>query len=228
MKITAAEMENYIRGLGATFVGFSDVSSAVGPQFEKYPYAITVGIGLSSSIIDEIDNKPTFTYFSHYRSVNFFIDQLTLKIMLFLQEKGYNAYTVPASQSIPDAVVPYSGVFPHKTGAVLAGLGWIGKNGLFIHREYGPAVRLGTVLTDLELKSENDIMESQCGECSKCVKSCPAYALTGSQWRIGMDRSAIVDARACSTYMNSNFKHIGRGSVCGICINVCPHRKTAK
>jgi epoxyqueuosine reductase QueG len=225
MKITASELEKHILNLGATFVGFSDVSSAAGPQFAQYPYAITVGIRLSSAIIDEIDDKPTFTYFSHYRSVNFFIDQLTLKIMLFLQENGYKAYTVPASQSIPDAQVPYSGVFPHKTGAVMAGLGWIGKNGLFVHNEYGPAVRLGTVLTDLQIECSKGIMPSQCGECNKCVKACPAYALTGSEWHVGMDRSALVDARACSTYMNKNFKHIGRGSVCGICINVCPYRK---
>ncbi|HOV27154.1 MAG TPA: 4Fe-4S double cluster binding domain-containing protein [Pseudobacteroides sp.] len=224
-KITAIELENYIRGLGASFVGFSDVSSAVGLKLKKYPYAITIGIRLSDAIIDEIDDKPTFTYFSHYRAVNFFIDQLTLKIMLFLQEKGYNAYTVPASQSIPDAEVPYSGIFPHKTGAVLSGLGWIGKNGLFIHREYGPAVRLGTVLTDFELMNSNNVMSSQCGECSRCVKACPAYALTGNEWHMGMDRGDIVDARACSNYMSKNFKHIGRGSVCGICISVCPYRK---
>ncbi|HEY9059774.1 MAG TPA: 4Fe-4S double cluster binding domain-containing protein [Pseudobacteroides sp.] len=224
MKITTEELERYIVQLGATFVGFSDVRAAVDPKLAKYPYAITVGIRLSDAIIDEIDDKPTFTYFSHYRSVNFFIDQLTLKIMLFLQEKGYKAYTVPASQSIPDAAVPYSGVFPHKTGAVLSGLGWIGKNGLFIHSKYGPAARLGTVLTDLEVECSNDTILSQCGECNKCVKACPAYALTGNEWQIGMDRSDIVDAQACSTYMNKNFKHIGRGSVCGICINVCPYR----
>ncbi|MDP4180383.1 MAG: 4Fe-4S double cluster binding domain-containing protein [Bacillota bacterium] len=229
MEITKEELEKFILQSGATFVGFSDVSSTVPQQLKGLQFAITIGIRLSDAIINEIDDKPTFTYFSHYRSVNSFIDQLTLRIMLFLQERGYNAYTIPASQSIPGAKTPYSGVFPHKTGAVLAGLGWIGKNGLFIHKDFGPAVRLGTVLTDMEMEPCDQVMPSKCGGCNLCVKACPAYALTGNEWEIGMERSRLVDAKACSEYMNNNFKHIGRGSVCGICIKVCPfRRKTMK
>ena len=41
--------------------------------------------------------------------------------------------------------------FPHKTAATRAGLGWIGKTALFVSPEFGPAVRLATVFTDLEL-----------------------------------------------------------------------------
>jgi epoxyqueuosine reductase QueG len=216
------ELETLLLGLGASFYGFSDVREPLPDNLKRYPFAITFGVRLADAIINEIEDKPTFTYFNHYRSVNTLIDQISLRLVLALTQNGYNAYSIAASQSIPTAAIPYSGVFPHKTGAVRAGLGWIGKNGLFIHKDYGPRVRLGTVLTDIELPCEDTIIDSKCSSCSLCVNSCPAMALTGNKWTLGTPRDEIVDAKACSEYMNQKFKHIGRGSVCGICIKVCP------
>lgn len=222
LAISINELEKAVLQFGATFVSFSDVREMLPESLKKLPYAITYGIRLSDAVVDEIGDKPTYTYFNHYRSVNTLIDQIGLRTLLYLQEKGYEGYTIAASQSIPDAAVPYSGVFPHKTGAVASGLGWIGKNGLFIHKDFGPRVRLGTVLTNMELPDNNIEMESRCASCNRCVKACPAMALTGNLWQKGMERDALVDAKACSDYMNKHFKHIGRGSVCGICIRVCP------
>jgi len=216
------KLKSLISGLGASFVGFSNVQDSLPDKLKQYPYAITFGIRLSNAIIDEIEDKPTFTYFNHYRSVNTMIDQIALRTLLIIQENGYKAYSIASSQSIPTSSIPYSGVFPHKTGAVLSGLGWIGKNGLFIHKYFGSRVRLGTILTDMELPIENPILESKCSSCNRGVNACPAFALTGNEWKIGTERDYIVDAKACSDYMNRNFKHIGRGSVCGICISVCP------
>ncbi len=219
------EIETLINTMGGSFSGFSNIRDFLPQQLKNYPYAVTFGIRLSDAIIDEIDQKPTFTYFNHYRSVNALIDQISLRVVLLLNREGYNAYSIAASQSIPTSTVPFSGVIPHKTGAVHSGLGWIGKNGLFIHKEYGPRLRLGTVLTDLELPCDNKPMQSQCFGCSKCVTACPAMALTGGEWSMGVEREHMVDAKACSEYMNQNFKNIGRGSVCGICVKVCPYSK---
>ncbi|MDP4094096.1 MAG: epoxyqueuosine reductase [Bacillota bacterium] len=216
------DIEKIVKELGGTFTGFSYVQEKLPQKLKAYPYAVTVGIHLSEAIIDEIDDKPTFTYFNHYRSVNSLIDQILLRIVLYLQDCGYKAYSIPASQSIPDSDIPFSAVFPHKTAAVRAGLGWIGKNGLFISSRYGPRVRLGTILTDAQLPVTDEVLESRCGSCRKCVESCPAMALTGNCWKDGCERERVVDAKACSEYMNKHFKHIGRGSVCGICIKVCP------
>ncbi|HEX2926033.1 MAG TPA: 4Fe-4S double cluster binding domain-containing protein [Ruminiclostridium sp.] len=216
------ELEQIVYNMGGTFFGTSGVIEHVPETLKMYPTAITFGVRLSDAIIDQIDDKPTFTYFNHYRSINTLIDQISLRLVLAIQAVGKRAYSVAASQSIPTSPIPYSGVFPHKTGAVLAGMGWIGKNGLFIHKAYGPRVRLGTVLTDMELPCENKLLQGKCASCNRCVKACPAFALTGNQWKAGLTREHVVDAKACSEYMNKNFKHIGRGSVCGICIRVCP------
>lgn len=223
MNIKQQDIEKLVVDLGGTLVGFSNVYDKLPEVLKKYPYAITVGIHLSNAILDEVKDKPTFTYFNHYRAVNSLIDHIILRILLHIEKDGYNAYTISASQSIPDAERPYSGIFPHKTAAVMAGLGWIGKNGLFISRDYGPSVRLGTVLTDMPLEVNKEILNNQCGNCRKCVDHCPAMALTGIIDE-NYDRDKIVDAKACSDYMKDKYKHIGRGSVCGICISICPFR----
>jgi len=222
---------------GASFVGFSNVSGKLESRFRHLPYAVTAGVRLSDAIIDEITDKPSFTYFHHYRTVNTLLDQITLRGMIFIQKHHYNAMPVPASQTVNDMGDPYRGIFPHKTAAVMAGLGSIGKNGLFLHKTYGPRVRLATILTDMPLVptgteiSEDTTAASAgleadricaCSSCNNCVEACPALALTGREWHEGVPRDQIVDARACSEYMNQKFKLIGRGSVCGICIKVCP------
>ncbi len=208
---------------GASFVGFANVENKLPESLERLKYAITIGVALSEFVIEQITDKPTYTYFHHYRTVNALIDQIMLKGQLLIQEKGFKALAVPASQTVNDLLDRYSGIFPHKTAAVMAGLGWIGKNGLFINSKYGPRVRLGTILTDMELSSvEAKVLQQQCGECRICADSCPAMALTGNNWTEGCERSTLIDAKACSDYMNQNFKHIGRGSVCGICMRVCP------
>ncbi|TCW41872.1 4Fe-4S dicluster protein [Thermohydrogenium kirishiense] len=215
-------IEEKMKEWGASIVGFSDLIDVLPDDLKDLRYGITVAVKLSDRIINEINDKPTYTYFHHYRSVNTLIDQITLKTVLMLEEWGYNALAVPASQSIKE-LGEYRGLFQHKTAATKAGLGWIGKNGLLVTEKYGPRVRLGTVLTDFELDTGKPIETSKCGNCTLCVKSCPAMALHGKLWEAGIERKEIVDAQACSEYMNKNFKHIGRGSVCGICIKVCPY-----
>ncbi len=221
-------LRDRLREWGASAVGFSDLEGCLPPGLAELRYGVTVVIRLSDFIVDEITDRPTYTYFHHYRTVNALIDQITLRAMLFMQEAGFRAFAVPASQTVNDMPDGYSGVFPHKTAAVLAGLGWIGKSGLFISSVYGPRLRLGTVLTDMPLPAAEADPAQGCGSCRACVENCPAMALTGNAWEKGCDRSRIVDAKACSEYMNANFKHIGRGSVCGICMRVCPKgRRTA-
>jgi len=47
-------------------------------------------------------------------------------------------------------------------------------------------------------------------------------AITGEDAFYGVERKILFDAEACSNYMNTHLKQIGRGSVCGVCMRVCP------
>jgi len=213
------ELEKLIRQEGADIFGTSNVSGCVPERFSGLPYAVTIGVRLLDNVMDEVRGGPTKLYFHHYRTANAFLDVCALKCALYLQRSGYNAVTIPASQTTSSAGI--AGDFPHKTAANLAGLGFMGKSGLFVSTDYGPRVRLATVLTNCPLP-EGQMMQPRCGSCRICVTACPSGAIVGNAWRLGCSRDDIVDAALCSRYMKDKYGMIGRGSVCGICAAVCP------
>ena len=205
--------------LGACDVGFCRPDDTP----EGLPYAVSIAVRLSDAIVDEIDTAPTHTYFHHYRSVNTLIDQILLQASILLQRAGFRYLPVAASQSINLQGWEYHGRYSHKKAACLAGMGTIGRSSLFLHRNYGPRVRLGTIFTDCPLGESFLPTPSPCVDCSLCVQSCPAKAILGPLWAPGIRREELFLPDQCSTYMKQAFQHIGRGAVCGICMKVCPY-----
>lgn len=224
------EMEEKIKKIaeeaGAGKIGFAKTDFKKEDRLFKYKSSITLIFPLLEGIISSIENKPTYEYFHHYRSINRLIDDTTLKISMYIEKKGYLAYPVAASQSVKG---DYCGIFSHKQGATSSGLGWIGKSALLVTSEYGPRVRLGTILTDIDFINYGEkINKSKCNECNICRDKCPALAITGKNWELGMERAEIFDAKACSEHMKNAYKDIGRGAVCGICIACCPYSRIKK
>ncbi len=213
------ELKEYLLSQGASDVGFFTCEDGA------MEYGISVVVRLSPDIIAEIGDEPTHTYFNHYRTVNAFIDRLLLQAGLFLQKKGYGYITVAASQSINKDGWNYSGRYSHKKGACLSGLGTVGKNSLFIHKDFGSLVRLGTIFTDCPLETGKELEFSLCDGCDICVFACPAGAISGQPYVPGAEREDMFDPEKCSEYMKKQFQKIGRGAVCGICMRVCPLNK---
>jgi len=107
-------------------------------------------------------------------------------------------------------------------------LGWIGKSSLLITREYGPRVRLSTVLTDIPFQTRGLLEKNYCGTCKKCVEACPAGAIVGNVWSEGLPRDLLIDVKRCDLWKIDNYPQF-HGHVCGICVAVCPHgNKTTK
>jgi len=201
---------------GVAQLGFSSIAPP--EEYAHLTHAISLVLPLSNAVVNTICKGPTHTYFHHYRTVNAYLDRLALSAGLFLERHGWQYVCVPASQSIQEFV----GLFSHKTAAVQAGLGTIGRSGLFLSDLFGPRVRLATILTDADLSAgfKPLSVKNPCANCMACVKACPAMAITGKTYaEIG---DAIIDRNACSVHMKNAYQKIGRGAVCGICINVCP------
>ncbi|HXW76513.1 MAG TPA: tRNA epoxyqueuosine(34) reductase QueG, partial [Candidatus Eremiobacteraceae bacterium] len=74
-----------------------------------------------------------------------------------------------------------------RAAAVRAGIGWYGKNGNVLTKEFGSWVLLGSLITTLELEPD-EALATNCGACEVCVERCPTGA-------IGPD--AAIDARRC-------------------------------
>lgn len=217
------ELKKELLAMGASFVGFSDISEIKGNL--GYRGAVTIGIKLLDSVVEQIfdESAPTYQYFHHYRTVNAFLDRLALFTALTLEKEGLHPLMIPASQS--SVADPYAGAFPHKTAAVKANLGYIGKSALFIHKDFGSMVRLATVLVNEPLTPDEEPCLLKCGNCDKCVKACPAHAISGTEYTEGAKRDTIFCAEKCSKHMKQAYREIGRGAVCGICIAVCPRNK---
>ena len=60
-----------------------------------------------------------------------------------------------------------------KRMAQMAGIGAFGKQSLIVNPEYGPWIRLRSILTDAELVPTEPFTGDLCGDCVKCVESCP-------------------------------------------------------
>ena len=103
-----------------------------------------------------------------------------------------------------------------------AGLGFIGRNGLLITKEFGSYVYLGEIVTDLEIEPDEPVAFG-CGDCMKCIKACPTTALFGD---------GRMDAKACLSYqtqvkgvMALKYRQKMRNIIygCDICQVVCPY-----
>ncbi|MBQ7654851.1 MAG: epoxyqueuosine reductase [Clostridia bacterium] len=214
------KLKNFILDLGISDVGFTQINEF---DNEKMNYAVSFVVRMSKEVFEEMDSAPTYTYFHHYRTVNAFIDQSVLKTGLFLQKNGYSYIPIGASQSINKDGWNYKARFSSRQIACMSNLGSIGKNNMFIHRTFGPAVRLGTLFTNCVFETDRDKdFEKKCDECNICVEKCPAGALKGVLWTPETTREDIIDAAKCSEFMKKEYKMIGRGAVCGLCIKNCP------
>jgi epoxyqueuosine reductase len=193
---------------------------------EEYPYAISIGIGLSKGIVRLLHDMETHsisqTYNYHcYTVINPRLDVLALWTVTTLQNAGYNALPLPSSQyRFKDFSDTLRAVFPHKTAAYLGGMGWIGKNCLLVTENCGAALRLVTVLTDAPLKAGSP-MQSLCGDCSKCVDNCPAEAIKGVEFDPAADRDERIDVWKCDDFRSKRETKMGNRS-CGLCIYHCP------
>ena len=211
-----------LKEMGADLVDFADIADLPLDMTEGLPKAVSIAVRLDPSVVSEISNGPTQRYYQEYRRVNELLGILCGQIADLLKTCGRKARAIEATAENFDANT-LSMPVQHKTIATRAGLGWIGKSALLITEEYGPAVRLGSVLTDAELETGEPMNTSRCSNCHKCVDCCPAQAIAGSNWTVGIPRHSIYDAFKCrQTAKNLSRQQGINSTICGICINACP------
>jgi epoxyqueuosine reductase len=178
---------------------------------DKLSYGISVGFHLSDAILEEILNQPTPLYFHHYQRVNILLDTVGLMVTSAIQDLGYQAIPIPASQIVDWKT--QKGHLSHKHVASAAGLGWIGRNNLLVNEKFGSRIRLVTVLTDLPLVISPPSIKD-CGSCLDCLSVCPAGAIKV--------RQEEFDHLRCYEQLRTfaktlHFSH----NICGVCVKAC-------
>jgi len=218
-EIAIGDIERRLRqaGVGLWGVAANDPPLPLAPAL---PRAISIGMRLQPEVIAAVEHGPTLAYLNEYRRLNLALGQITESLVAWLHLAGQEAERIRPTMS-GDEVDDWTAaeVFPHKTAATQAGLGWIGKTALFVSPDLGPKLRLATVFTDLDLPAGVPVTAGRCGSCLRCVEACPVQAGHDVQWLSGMAREALFDARACERQLEANEE---LGGVCGICVAVCP------
>ncbi|MCX7702714.1 MAG: hypothetical protein N2234_01235 [Planctomycetota bacterium] len=191
------------------------------PEAAEFKYAIVLALPLPCSALTDVTTAPTPLYLHHYRQLNYILDRISYSVAVMIEENGYDALSIPASQYVTMSPYP-RGAISHRVFAYYAGLGFIGRSRLLINRRYGARVRLTTILTNAPIKGDETVPSADslydnrnCGDCFRCVQACPAGAISASSEKFSLDRCLAK----LSEFRKINF--IGQ-HICGICIKVCP------
>ena len=143
-----------------------------------------------------------------------FSEQLAMVASLahFMRGEGFYAFAA------------LGGLFMNAWVGALAGLGEVGRQSLLISPEYGPNVRLFTILTDWPLLNDQPAtfgVTDYCNTCQRCINDCPAKAIpSGPQelapnglWQWPLNQKACLD------------HFLDKNEICRKCIEVCPYTR---
>lgn len=218
-------LSRWVKGL-ALYLGSDDVGiAAMGPELyyshrgrhesfhgrpveENFPRAIAIISAMDPKMIHKAPLAPEMT-----ESARGYLKSAVAAIAVAyaIREMGYGArahidgnYLVVASRV-----------------AVAAGLGVFGRNGLVIHRRFGPCARISVVTTDMPIIPDSvdpagDAVRSFCELCGRCSAFCPGRAIpSGTALKGELNPWPLNHERCYETWRRM-------GTDCGVCISACP------
>ena len=214
-------IRKHIFSIGGDLCGFAnidrfkDAPEGFSPKdiWEDCKSVISFAVALPKGIF-QVNPRLIYAHFNQMACLQ--TDEISLRTAKYL-EQTYNCKAVPMPCDGPyeywDAeCMEGRGLLSMKHIAMKAGLGSIGKNGLFACGEYGNAVTLGCVLSDLELESD-DVIQSLCIDgCNRCVDSCPVAAIRGG----------FVNQKKCREHTYGKTARGFDTVDCNVCRTVCP------
>jgi len=199
---------------------YRNVDKRISP-FTLFPYVksiISVTYNyLSSNSIEP--TEPQIAKYAYNKDYHIVIREKLDQLLEFIKKKNN---TIQAKIYVDTAPVLES-VWAEK-----AGLGWIGKNTLFIDYNYGSFVCLGEIFINQEL-DYNEPGDKKCGTCNRCIEACPTKAL---------EEPYLLNCKKCISYLTKEAKEVPEiyeSKIsnyiigCDVCQDVCPHNsKTDK
>ena len=171
-----------------------------------------------------IASTPSMVYQELYDTTNRVLDDIAYKLAGYITaELGYRAMYFPRDcyYDINTLLDKPEAAFSHVIAGYYAGLGTIGDSRNLITKEFGPRVRLVSVITDAPMPADDMIGEDLCLHCGKCARECPSGCFSQ-----GGGSVYDMDKDACTKYHIELKKQ--KHWPCGVCAGVCPVGEDAR
>jgi len=196
---------------GRTYHRPGDNEPRIGTPIDlMHKNAIIIAEGLNLKILKGAPKKPVIMeVFRAYSKLGY----VAVLMARYIRSIGY-----PARAHI---TTNYQIVIPPV--AEDAGVGELGRHGVLISREFGSAMKMSVVTTDLPLVYDQRPklgVDDFCKHCRICASSCPSGAISHGEKKLirGVERYPFK-AEACFRIWNEV------GTDCGVCIASCPYSK---
>ena len=200
--MTSQEIKEAAKRLGADIVGIGSIDRWEGAPSQMDPRLImpraksiiAMGFRVFRGSLRGIEEG---TYFSNYSAMGYggitylYMPMTVINLCKLIEDEGYEAvpmghqsdwrgidnkgflrenYSRPVSPGKPQPDIMVN----LRIAAYLCGLGEIGYSKMLLTPEFGPRVRVGIIITEMELEPD-PIMEpgTLCNRCMACVRECP-------------------------------------------------------
>jgi epoxyqueuosine reductase QueG len=179
--LTAQEIKNKARELGADLVGIADGklvdTSHITDHDGGRVIVLATRVQAGSSRIPRWNDRNK--YYNDELSLTF-LEEISLELVYWLEDAGYPAIIVPPTHVDPwrydgDPKKHQGTLISLPHAAVEAGLGTLGLNQQLLTKKFGPRVLLTAVLCSLDVECDQPMTEALClgPECGRCLKACP-------------------------------------------------------
>lgn len=193
--LSAHELKAKIKEMGADLVGVVSPDNKGLKQHGEAPDRLLPEVGSLISVGVSL-NRPAVCsenlVLNRYDSMCVYdrLNDICMDTVRLLAQYGAKTVSIPPylPVNMGPGVGGMKGEVNHKTVAILGGLGSIGLNRLLVTPEFGPFLRLGTVVTEACFDADPSCEENPCDNCRACLEACPVDAI---------EEDGTLNYRAC-------------------------------
>ena len=208
---------------GADVCGVADIS-----RFGEFPAGfspldiwagcrsvVSFGVALPKGL-SQVDSRLIYGHFNdNFKEI---VDRISIECAKKI-ERELECTVVPIPCDTPydswdEETMTGKGLLSMRHVAVQCGLGVIGKSSLLLNPGFGNMLALGAFLTDLEMESDPYSEDICLPNCSLCVDSCPAHAISDKH----------INQALCRPTAFGQTKRGFETVECNKCRVVCPMR----
>jgi len=238
--MTKEEVKALAKSLGADLVGIASMDRFEGAPKQmdpRYimPEAKSMIVMCFRVMRGSLRGIEEGTFFSNYSAMGYggltynYIPMTVINLCKHIEDEGYEAipighqsdwrgidnegnlkkdFSVPVAEGMPAPDI----MIHLRIAAYLAGLGEIGYSKMFLTPEFGPRVRIGVVLTEMEFEPD-PIYEGPklCNRCMACVRECPGHCISETETvKVTLAGHEVewgdIDTKKCNDYFGGGMR----------------------